>query len=156
VTSSEPSGDERQLASYAEALVDAIDRQLAAWVERMVAARLGPLDQLEETTRQAAIEAGADARKELVPMLRALLVQDIDEQRETPLTILRRATSFPTGVLAEAGAPPVRRDQEAERLFPEDVYDLTPTSFADFGPDVGDAGIAWGAAKAHVHLTRRR
>jgi len=29
-------------------------------------------------------------------------------------------------------------------------------SFADLGPAVQEAALAWGAAKAHVHLRRRR
>ena len=31
-----------------------------------------------------------------------------------------------------------------------------PATFADLDPDLGSAGIAWGAAKAHVILARRR
>jgi hypothetical protein len=50
----------------------------------------------------------------------------------------------------------VRRDAEAVRQFPADPYDLTPMTFADLDPELAEAGIAWGAAKAHVHLARRR
>jgi hypothetical protein len=48
----------------------------------------------------------------------------------------------------------VERDDFQRDRFPDDVYDLVPTSFADFGPDVADAGIAWGAAKAWTHRQR--
>jgi hypothetical protein len=59
-------------------------------------------------------------------------------------------------VLADAGVPPVHRDGAAERLFPDDVYDLTPASFADLDAAVHEPGLVWGAAKAHVILRRRR
>jgi hypothetical protein len=44
----------------------------------------------------------------------------------------------------------VQRDADAERLFPDDPYDLTPGSFADIDPELHDPGLLWGAAKAHV------
>jgi hypothetical protein len=52
--------------------------------------------------------------------------------------------------------PPAARDETDERLFPEDVYGLGPASFADIDPSVHEPGVAWGAAKAYVHLARRR
>jgi hypothetical protein len=59
-------------------------------------------------------------------------------------------------VLVAAGVPPVHRDRHAERLFPDDLYDLGPAAFGDLGPEVHDRGLEWGAAKAHVVLRRRR
>ena len=38
----------------------------------------------------------------------------------------------------------------------DDDYDLIIADFADLTPDLAEAGIAWGAAKAHVVLARRR
>jgi hypothetical protein len=49
----------------------------------------------------------------------------------------------------------VERDDAEARLHPDDVYGLVPAAFADLGPEVHDAGLVWGAAKAHVHLRRR-
>jgi hypothetical protein len=72
------------------------------------------------------------------------------------LSILRRAVRYPTGVLRSAGVPPIVRDAYDERHFPDDDYGLTPLAFADVGPTLHDAGLAWGAAKAMVHLERRR
>jgi len=74
----------------------------------------------------------------------------------TPLEILRSAAAFPTAVLLSAGVEVARRDDLDVRRDPDDVYALAPATFADLGPEAGDAGIAWGAAKAHVHLARRR
>ena len=88
--------------------------------------------------------------------MRGLLALDIDEQRTTPLSLLRGAVRYPTEVLRAAGVPRVVRDEAQERLFPDDDYDLAPASFADVSPDLADVGLAWGAAKAFTHLQRRR
>jgi hypothetical protein len=52
--------------------------------------------------------------------------------------------------------PPAERDEFAERAFPEDVHGLAPAAFEDISPDLRGPGIEWGAAKAFVHLRRRR
>jgi hypothetical protein len=70
--------------------------------------------------------------------------------------LLRAAVRIPTGVLAAAGVAPVDRDDFARRNFPDDPYDLTPASFADVDESLREPGLVWGAAKAHVHLARRR
>ena len=49
----------------------------------------------------------------------------------------------------------MERDEFQVRAFPDDVYDLTPATFADVDPALGDPGLEWGA-QAHVHLARRR
>jgi hypothetical protein len=90
------------------------------------------------------------------PMLRALLATDIDEQATTPLSLLRGAVRYPTAVLRDAGVPPARRDEQQERLFPDDVYDLAPATFADVDPALAEVGMAWGAAKAFEHLQRHK
>ena len=59
-------------------------------------------------------------------------------------------------VLADAGVPPIVRDEFEERAFPDDVYGLAPASFADLDPALREPGLVWGAAKAHVVLARRR
>ncbi len=135
------------MEEMAQALADAIDRALPGWVATAVKARLG-------SAAPEATAAGEQARSDLVPRLRALLAQDVDEQRTNPLAILRDAVRYPTEVLRAHDVPPVGRDDFQRDRFPDDVYDLVPTSFADFGPDVADAGIAWGAAKAWTHKQR--
>lgn len=136
------------MGEVAKALADAVDAALPGWVEAAVAARLGGQPPPE------AVQAGARARADLVPRLRSLLAADVDEQRTTPLAILREAVRYPTDVLRALGAPSVERDDYARERFPDDDYGLTPATFADFGPEVGEAGIAWGAAKAWVHKER--
>ena len=131
-------------------MADAIEVALPGWVERSVARRLPSAD------RAAVAAAAGRARREVGGQVRALLALDVDEQRTTPLTLLRGAVRYPTEVLKEASVPPVPRDREQERLFPDDVYDLTPASFGDVHPSLHDLGIAWGAAKAFTHLQRHQ
>ena len=88
--------------------------------------------------------------------MRALLAADIDDQHTTPLSLLRGAVRYPTAVLSAAGVPPVRRDEQQERLFPDDLYDLAPATFADVDPALAEVGMAWGAAKAFEHLQRHK
>jgi hypothetical protein len=52
--------------------------------------------------------------------------------------------------------PPVGRDPDAVRRFPDDDYDLTPAAFVALDPALHEPGLRWGAAKAHVFLARRR
>jgi hypothetical protein len=80
--------------------------------------------------------------------------KDPDEQRATPLQVLRGAARYPTDVLVSFAMPPRRRDRDAEARFPADVYDVVPVAFADLGPEVAEAGLVWGAARARVHQAR--
>jgi len=150
-------GDLEALAGYADALLEAVQVALPAWVQRVVAARWQEWDggELPQALADAAREAAAAAVEEVLPPLRALLAQDVEEQRSNPLAIVRRAVSHPTAVLAAARLPGVVRDAQAERLFPDDEYDLVPGSFADLDPSVHEPGLRWGAAKAHVLIRRR-
>lgn len=138
-------------------LADAIEAALAPWVERSV-------DRVAEAwcpglgagLADVAGIAGAAAVADVAPRVRALLELDVDAQPTGPLAVVRTAVVHPTRVLSAAGVPPVERDEFAERAFPDDVYDLTPGSFRDLGENVHEAGLRWGAAKAHMALARRR
>jgi hypothetical protein len=145
------------LARYATELADAIDSAVPGWVERCVR---GVLDaQGIAVTREVdaqARAAGTAAQEAGIPPLRAMLAADVDEQVGTPLALLRALVRYPTEVLRATGATPVARDEFSTRSFPDDVYDLTPASFADVDPSLHEPGLAWGAAKAYAHLARRR
>lgn len=149
--------DEARLASYATALADGIEAALADWTVRSVRAgcvRVGrPFD--DEVERRARA-AGAQCRDEVAPAIRQLLATDPDQQATTPLALLRSAVRFPTAVLSDAGVAPVARDEFAQRSFPEDVHGLAPATFGDLDERLAEPGLMWGAAKAHVHLARRR
>ena len=149
--------DEARLAAYATDLADAVDAALPGWVLRCVTERYraaGPAP--TPTIDRAARDAGTACRDDVGARVRALLEADPDDQRSTPLALLRTAVRYPTEVLAGAGVPAVRRDDFAVRSFPDDAYDLTPASFRDLDESLHEPGLVWGAAKAHVHLARRR
>lgn len=152
-----PSADDAALATYAADLVRGLDLHLPGWVVRQVAE---VADRWCPGTGAAlaaeAADAGRQLRAEVVPRLEALLTADVDLQHTGPLAVVREAVAYPTAVLAEAGVPPVDRDDFTRRAFPADCYDLGPASFADIHPDLAGPGIAWGAAKAHVVRARRR
>ncbi len=145
---------------YAAALVEVIEEVLPGWVERSVASVLVAAGlEVGDGVRADAAEAGRRAAAEVGAALRALLAADIDEQRSNPLSLLREAVRYPTEVLRRAGAMPVpvgERDDVKVRLFPDDVYDLSPATFADVDPRLTEPGLIWGAAKAHEHLRRHR
>jgi hypothetical protein len=142
---------------YANALADAVEEALPRWVsrsvERILVAYRGAAD---PAVMAEAAEAGLRAVADVMPRLRALLATDVDDQRTNPLSILRGAVGYPTEVLRDAGVPGVVRDDFDERAFPHDDYGLTPATWADVDPSLHEPGLAWGAAKAHVHLSRRR
>jgi len=146
--------DEQLLAGYAERLADGVEQALPTWVAAAVARRLpaeervGRRVEIEEAGQAAAVDVGGRVRE--------LLRLDIDEQWTNPLSLIRSAIRYPNRILAEAGVAEVDRDGQSVRFQPEDVYDLAPASFADLAPELHDLGISWGAAKAHVHLQRRR
>jgi hypothetical protein len=149
--------DAAALARYAAALLDAVEVAVPAWVARSVARvlaaqRVEPPPGLEDDVRAAGVAAVEDG----VPRLRALLATDADAQGTNPLAVLRSLARYPTAVLRAAGARPVARDEFRERSFPDDVYDLAPASFGDIDETLHEPGLVWGAAKAHVHLARRR
>ena len=144
-----------ELAGYGAALAEAICARLPTWVvdsvERVMTAWAG---QVPPDVAEAAEAAGRAALSDIGEAVRALLASDVDAQRTTPLSLLRQAVRYPTSVLSAAGVPPVDRDRFAESAFPDDRYDLTPASIADFSPDLAELGISWGAAKAFVHRRR--
>ena len=149
--------DAAALARYADTLAAAVDAALPGWVDRSVRGVLAAqgMDVDQDVARAIDAAAGA-ARADGMPRLRALLAQDVDEQRSNPLAVVRSLVRHPTGVLQAAGARPVDRDEFQARSFPDDPYDLSPAAFSDVDPALHDPGLEWGAAKAHVHLARRR
>jgi hypothetical protein len=148
----EPLQPEQRLRELADDLASAIERALPEWVRQVTARASGdtPVDPA------SVAEAGRRAVAEVGPAVRALLARDVDEQRTNPLALVRRAVRHPTEVLRAAGVPPPARDEFAVRAFPDDVYDLSPATWTDLGAEVQEPGIMWGAAKAHVVLSRRK
>ena len=141
---------------YSAALIDAVERAVPGWVERCVRA-VATAQRISLDGADARVREAAEAtRVEVVGRLRVLLDTDVDEQRSNPLDVLRRSVHHATAVLRELGAEPVRRDEFAERVFPDDVYGLSPAAFADVDEALTEPGIIWGAWKAKTVLSRRR
>ena len=143
--------DEATLHRYAMTFVDQFESVAQAWFGQLVD-RHAPGHSADPEVRAALDQAAA----EVVQQLRALLGVDITDQPVGPLEIIRRSVRVPTDVLRQVGATPVPRDDFAIQNFPDDEYALTPASFADIDPSLHEPGLVWGAAKAHVHLRRRR
>jgi len=143
--------DETALAAYAHTLVEAIEAVVGDWIRWSIADHRADLATSPEA--DAAVEAGSAA---ISSELRQLLSQDIADQTEAPLQVLRRGVRFATEVLATAEVVSVIRDDFAVKAFPDDVYGLAPATFADVDSSLHEPGLVWGAAKAHVHLRRRR
>jgi len=142
----------------AETLAAAVEAALPGLVERSVERVVTYSGRvMDDELRSAARAAGERARTEVGAAVRALLATDVDEQRTNPLSLLRGAVRYPTGVLHGAGITAIaERDEFARRAFPDDVYDLTPATWTDIDPLLQDPGITWGAWKAYTHLSRRR
>jgi len=151
-TPARPESPDEQLLKYADRLVVAVTQAVPAWA-------VWHLERLGGSGRwdQAELEAvGARARDAAVARLRNLLSCDIDEQSSTPLSVLASIVAAPTEFLQVAGVAPIARDPFDAARDPGDLYGLIPRTWSDLGDEVADAGMTWGAAKAYVHLARRR
>jgi len=139
----------------ATTLAEAAEAALPQWVQRCVERVLAQQSlPFTDQIRAEAERAGRQAVDDVGPQLRALLAADIDEQRLTPLTLLRAAVQYPTSVLRTAGAQPIDRDDFDRASFPDDDFGLNPANFADIDPSLTEPGLAWGAAKAFEHKRR--
>ena len=136
-------------ASPSDSLYRAVEAVLAAWVVRSV------MRHAPHLTHEARL-AGIEAEATVLPVLRRLLDIDVAEQRTNPLAILRSTVKYPTGVLRAGGVAPVHRDSFALQNFPDDVYNLAPSTWRDLDDALFEPGMMWGAWKAAVILGRRR
>jgi hypothetical protein len=103
-----------------------------------------------------AVVAARTATARVTEELRALFALDAEQQRSTPLEIVRHAYREPTAVLAAAGIPPVERDEFDERAWPDDTYGLVVHGLGELGDeDLAPLQLAWGMAKAKVVRARR-
>ncbi|HEX5266125.1 MAG TPA: hypothetical protein VFW24_05080 [Acidimicrobiales bacterium] len=146
-----------ELARAGAELAEALTASLPGWAERVVRERSASQPAGADAALASRARAvGADAAEAVGPELRALLTADVDHQRQNPMAVVRRAVAWPTAVLRDAGAEPPERDDYARRHFPDDIYGITPTSFADLDPELAEMGLVWGALKARAHLARHR
>jgi hypothetical protein len=135
---------------FGEALAGQVCEVFPRWVAHIVAERFG-----SEVSSDIG-EVGRNAQDALRDPLLRFFRLDIDEQRTTPLSIIRAHMNVVTQWLRDQGMQPVERDEFDTRSNPDDVFALGPFAWIDFGEDVHVAGLQWGAAKAFVHRQRHR
>jgi hypothetical protein len=140
------------LAEYASALSAAMIELVPKWIEAVIAARAP--EPGSAATRDAVDRLRSLAQTLTTTELSRLLESDIDDQWSSPLEIVRSLVPALTAELHELDAPAVPRDPRSIELMVQDVYAITPATFADIDPSLHPLGLAWGAAKAHVHLRR--
>lgn len=88
--------------------------------------------------------------------LAELLAVDVDEQRSTPLSLYRAATTGPTDWLRSVGVTPPPSDPSSAVSWADDPYRLGPATWSDIDPALHEPGLMWGAWKAMTVLRRRR
>ena len=146
--------DEARLDAFAAELVDRVDARLDDWVRRsLVASAAAGGVQVVAGDVDAVV---ADTRALVMPELRRVLSADVDAGAGNPLAALRAGVGPMTERLEAWGAAQPPRDEFLERQFPGDPYQLGPAAFSDVDPELHEPGVVWGAARAHVHLRRRR
>ncbi len=142
--------DETRLAMIAADLERGILAAMPGWLERRARGRAPMVD-------GAALAAAIDETMVAVaPELSRVLTADVDAGAGNPLAVVRAATGRVTALLLEVGASPVARDEFDVRAFPDDLFAFGPAAFADIDAALHEPGLLWGAARAHVHLRRRR
>ncbi|MBT5139677.1 MAG: hypothetical protein HOM37_11545 [Acidimicrobiaceae bacterium] len=146
--------DERQLANYAGVLHTAVVDAIPDWVRRLMSERVSA-DGADVDT--AALKRVAAATTDLVaPELMRVLDADVDDGAGSPLEAVRAAVGPMTDLLQRTGAAKPPRDEFVAKAFPNDPFDLGPAAFSDISAELHEPGLVWGAARAHVHLRRRR
>ena len=73
------------------------------------------------------------------------LALPFNEQRRSPLEIVRQILTIPNDALAEKGIPPIATSAS---MSADDPYGLAPGSSSDLGAAAHEAHLLWGAAKA--------
>lgn len=138
-------------------LITAIEGVVEEWLLRIAVERFrAHRGEVDSRFHVDAAAAARDGARWTIERLRSTLEVDVDAQRINPLQVLREAVRFPTGVLHEAGVPPIVRDEYDERINPDDVYGIGPAHWNDIDESLTEPGIVWGAAKASTVLQRRR
>jgi hypothetical protein len=142
---------------YVQQLADAARLAVPAWLVRCVVHTARRRGVAPTPGLVADAEAmSRDCSPAVLAALDQLLATDADAQATNPLSVLRSAVRHPTEVLARHGVPPVPRDEFAVRNFPDDVYALSPATWADVDESLQEPGLIWGAWKAKTVLDRRR
>ena len=100
---------------------------------------------------------GGGRRAELGPELRRLLASDVDRQWANPLDLVRRAVSHTRPrCWPPPGCPPWCGTSTTRAHFPDDVYGLTPRTFADLDPSLREVRPGVGGGQGPASMVRHR
>jgi len=150
------SDDEVELCRISDDFAERLVGSLPGWLERVATQRMfdatgrGP----DEADRRSIAACCGHIADRVAPLVRDVVTADVDSAAGSPLALLREAVGPLNALLDELGVAHASRDRMAAELFPDDPHDLGPASFADIDPELVEFGVAWGAARAHVHLRR--
>lgn len=149
---------ERQAGIAGRELGRALEVAVGPWIEGLVLSRHRQAGELAVSqdrglAQDLARQAAAIIERDALPLVLDALSP---ESAATPLALLRRSTGAATAALRDLGVPEVVRDSDAERLFPDDVFDLVPGSWSDISDDLAQLGLRWSASVALVALARNR
>lgn len=133
---------------YSTRLLETSDEVVTKWVERLIRRHCDEQKFSDLQTGQLLPSVVLQVSGEVHSRLEDLLSRDVLEQRTNPLAVFRQATRPVTELLKNLGCPPVTRDEFDERSFPDDVYGLSPATWADIDEAMVEPGIEWGAWKA--------
>ena len=137
--------DEVDIDELSDKLRRCIVAAVPGWMTRMSAAVLGSQS---IALRADEIAHMADEARQFVDLrLSELFAADVDQQRTTPLSILRDSVRYPNALLATQGATAFAAAGGSHFSQSEDPFHLMPASLADFGDEVHQAGLLWGAGK---------
>lgn len=126
---------------------------LPAWLEARALAVLGERSDGTGHVRSAVVSAARRAAEEAVAGLRALAATDVDEQRTTPLAVVRQCAGGElTATLVRSGVP---APAVAAGTGPAaDPLGLAPTSWEQVDAGVHELALRWGVAKVRAHRAR--
>jgi hypothetical protein len=133
---------------YSTRLLETSDEVVTKWVERLIRRHCDEQKFSDLQAGELLSSVVSQVSDEVHSRLEDLLSRDVLEQRTNPLAVFRQATRPLTELLMNLGCPPVTRDEFDERSFPDDVYGLSPATWADIDEAMVEPGIEWGAWKA--------
>jgi hypothetical protein len=143
--------DEAKFFEHGERLQQAITGAIRPWLDAVIESRL-PDTAISAQLAETLDDITTAVDRSIVELINA----DVDEPLSGPLERIRREVEPLNDAFDRLGVPPPHRDAVDVRMRPADRFALGPMTFRDLGDEVHEAGITWGAAKAHLHLQRRR
>ena len=146
-----------ELEQYPQDLYDAVMAAVPHWILRRI----------EEVMKSGATEVSTQVMNEISEVsqqvqrtvessLFELLSLDVDNQRQSPLHVIRTSINSATELLSRYEVPLPQRDEFETKAMPRDIFSIGPLTWKDLSEDVHEAGINWGAWKAAVVVSRRR